>query len=731
MSFINKTTFNNNSTLNLFYEYFNTTFSNNNKIYKNINEIKNKINEFYLNKNYKLIILFIENQCLIEIEDEFFIILFYIKIKCYFKIIEKKLNSIKIQNGFYIFNNKMKISKTLEKLFKKIKKEFKIIKYFNKKNIKKREKEKIFQIFLEGIFLYCKYLKIKNFNNDAIYLLNLCKFFIDSYYNFFIESESFNLMTKILLFLCNFLINDFCFCFSLEILNFCFKLNLKEFYLIYNKKNLNELKHKEKKKIKNNIFNLIIIFYYYGICNENLNLIFPNSLISYSNCFYFINKFKFYFNFNHQFFILIKETKNLCIKYYKIDVEFLMHEKKNKIFNQNNLNNENNKKNNFSFNFRFKKKYDYLLFFLQKNFFFNNQFNFVPETINTINNKKDFLRNLKFYNDLLSKKYVNFIRKNDNLHFNKNNKSNVIKLDNYNKNILISNKKKEDKIKNKSFQLISNKNNKNNNKNNKNLIISRNLRQNKKFLFGSLFKSSSSNLISNKKNIFKNKSLKFLNSINNEKRSNSEKIKNKKVKKYSLNFSYIFSKKYQKNRTLIESYSNKEIEFQKNLLFLKQNDSKNMKETFILKNKKNVLNDAENFFNKTLDFIETNNKKNNKIINNKIKNYNENFNDSFNENYLILEKLEIKKNKLKDKIIKGNNYKIINNYNDLNKKIKNFRKFLFLENSFSNENNKSSIINKNHLYNFNNIHNNNNNFLSLFNEKIQNYNETIKKMKKK
>ena len=156
-----------------------------------------------------------------------------------------------------------------------------------------------------------------------------------------------------------------------------------------------------------------------------------------------------------------------------------------------------------------------------------------------------------------------------------------------------------------------------------------------------------------------------------------------------------------------------------------------MKETFILKNKKNVLNDAENFFNKTLDFIETNNKKNNKIINNKIKNYNENFNDSFNENYLILEKLEIKKNKLKDKIIKGNNYKIINNYNDLNKKIKNFRKFLFLENSFSNENNKSSIINKNHLYNFNNIHNNNNNFLSLFNEKIQNYNETIKKMKKK
>jgi hypothetical protein len=110
MSFINKTTFNNNSTLNLFYEYFNTTFSNNNKIYKNINEIKNKINEFYLNKSYKLIILFIENQCLIEIEDEFFIILFYIKIKCYFKIIEKKLNSIKIQNGFYIFNNKMKIS---------------------------------------------------------------------------------------------------------------------------------------------------------------------------------------------------------------------------------------------------------------------------------------------------------------------------------------------------------------------------------------------------------------------------------------------------------------------------------------------------------------------------------------------------------------------------------------------------------------------------------------------
>ena len=220
-----------------------------------------------------------------------------------------------------------------------------------------------------------------------------------------------------------------------------------------------------------------------------------------------------------------------------------------------------------------------------------------------------------------------------------------------------------------------------------------------------------------------------MNSNENKKKSNSEK-KNKKVKK--LNYSYIFSKKYHKNRTLIESYSNKEIEFQKKLLFLKQNDSKNLKETFLLNNKKNAIKDAENFFNKTLDFIETNNKIDNKIIHNKIKNYNENFNDSFNEKFLILEKLENKKNKLKDKIIKGNNYKIIDNYNDLNKKIKNFRKNIFFENSFSNENNKSFVSNKNKIYNtiFNNIHNNNNNFLSFFNEKIDNYNQTIKKFMK-
>ena len=143
----------NKSTINFFHDYFNTSSTNtinnlnNNKIYKDANEIKTKINEFYLNKSYKLIILFIENQCLIDFDDEMFLILFYIKIKCYFKIIEKKINSIKIQNGFYIFNNKMKIYKTLEKLFKRIKNELKIIKYLNKKNIKKREKEKLFQIF--------------------------------------------------------------------------------------------------------------------------------------------------------------------------------------------------------------------------------------------------------------------------------------------------------------------------------------------------------------------------------------------------------------------------------------------------------------------------------------------------------------------------------------------------------------------------------------------------------
>ncbi len=557
---------NENLNQNKYYEFI-TTFqlsSKNNNERKNINnnifdisnwslndeiiKIENVyyfINNFLIRKNYKSVIKFIDNKFNI-FENKFkdsLITIFNIKLNCYFKIINNKLNQYKIQNMNILYNKNSKLSISLEKLFKRVKIEIKsfinkLKEIYNNNNylISFCNKEKLIQIYIENLFLLSRFSLIKHFINDSISYCSMAYNLIKDHIKKCKDPNVYNSYSKILLLMSTLLIKNGCYSNALNFLKINFRLIKKEILIkCFNneennvKINIKNLSFNIKEKFNKSLLNLVLNFYLTGICYENLNIN-TYSVQSYKSANFFCSNF-FKEN-NRKFFEIIFETNILFMKKYS---HFNIHrkferEKTKKFFEEKLLNknkNDNNQKlfKNNSMIINKSEKFKKLTYFIENQIKLNKHE--IPYTINTIENKDnsdlDILESLKFIDDLLSENYKEYVYKNKNFNYNKPKRETIFFLEKYNQKLF--NKKLN---KNNSQQYFIKLNNKNNIDNNnfhsnissfsvKNSVL---LKQNKNNLENYFYANKNNNNFFNNSRTSKN--LSFINKFKTFKESSSK-----------------------------------------------------------------------------------------------------------------------------------------------------------------------------------------------------------------
>ena len=414
--------------------------------------------------------------------------------------------------------------------------------------------------------------------------------------------------------------------------------------------NKNKIEHEVEnsvgdKKIKKTIINIVLIFFYRGICYENIGKM-KNAIRCYYQCLWFLNHF-FVNNFKN-YSNLIKHILDKSIEF-KEAIDYV--DKKIKYYdhlqlkmkNQNKKNNKDEKNNKYANNL-YSKKFKGLVNKLDK------------ITINEIDtvNKFEIKKNIKGLNSIKREGrdknlYLSdirlldiYLREDFRIIIDKMNKIKSYDMDYQNREkiqklirkIYFEQSQKKIKLKNKiknnllstSFQLLKIKQNKNNIKNNnryEKMIDSRNLSKkirsksacsrevNSKILFPNSYSSLKSQII-NYKSINLNKMDNKSKDNNNKSFKNelSKKLKNtrlnsacasQKIKIYEENkeLNNFFNKKYIAKRNYIKKLEDRELIFQKSLLRLK-----NIPKTPIqLYNKEVVKQKANESFNNIMTLL--------------------------------------------------------------------------------------------------------------------------------
>ena len=591
--------------------------------------------------------------------------------------------------------------------------------------------QEIFYIYFYYLNTMLKYYLIQNdFKNISLHFIYSFKLFKFSC-EFITNSKTLNKISNIFLLYSKFLLinkeYENCIFFLEKTINICFKELIFKINNIFSvKKNNNNIK---------TIKNIVISLYFLGTCYENMGKI-KNSAECYKQCFWFAKKF-FYKNNKYNFFYIFFKflvEKSICfneaILYIKKCVD-----KKNNIKNSN----DNNINKNFNkiFDEKCEKKYKNLIKFIK---------NLNIKEINTINkykyphlyikkfpfNHKEFnLNNLRLLEAYSSKEFKNIIidMKKINLFDIDNNLFNKIQ-NNYSKRFydsFIHDKNESKNYKNNNFnESNNNNNNNNNNDNNKTFYHIKLLNKSKSskeqnLIFKKIFLKKNSdknynniNFINYSKNssIIKtnNNNLSF--SMNNNNFSNSNtnfnsnnKISSKflsKIENIKMNFSpiNIKEKKYKKKLKYISKLTDREFDFQKNLLSLKKHSIDNKIKIF---NKFEVKKNALNFFNKIniLNNINFNNKNFFNSISNeeyhkmKINNNIENtFYKSLNNKSFIKYKKNLIKNKQFKSCYQQESDDDENDINSFNKKTMNLldKNLKYIENNIKNK--KKQLKNK-------------------------------------
>ena len=688
--------------------------------------IKEKINVYLISKQYNDAIRFIEIKEKIIDDNANNYLFFDIKIKCYYKIINSYLSTYKYKNKIIEYLPSMRVSIVLEKMFSKLIKYFKdIILIINLDNCNESFKEKLIQNYCEGLYLIAKFHKIKSQPQDATAYLSISHSMLKIYIDKCKDPYTFQIYEKILILLISLLIDDNSFYSAMELSIFCLRLCIKELFL--RNKSEKGIKIKSLPYIIKHTYieifqNITLCLFLMGICYEHLGDLIK-AIDSYKQSSWFISKF--YFKDNTKLFQIIQGTFIIASKFYEFNIEKM----KNKVFEIDKIEKENKKKQKDNKRLKELNKISYgMIYDLEKNpkiaKFLNNEIQINksgnPITISSHNfnslsktekEKENYpsqatinmIDNIVLYNDLLSEDYQKFIQNIKDINFNNIDKNLLEKLERYNRNLIIDKKKnivktQEENINIKKqsspphfYKIISSFNDKK--------ITSR-YKEHKDFYFKKKKKidNKSDKSISNsslttrvlsatkgKYNIFEK----------NENRKDKENItqrdKNKlfykayfskKVERYPLSNSYLFNRSYQRKKKILEKKNNREIKFQKDILFLKKIESK-------------ILNDIENEDDSTVRGINQANFSFNLIKEKIYKKFRKPkilFESSSANKIDLIEKMNNEKYKIKNSLIAGLNPKKIEKIKFLDKNIivmrnKQLSKLLYNNSSNSNKNN--------------------------------------------
>ena len=690
----------------------NLSSTTNNKYYDedDYNELYFQLREKLNQKLYKKTIIEIEHNIKKLKNIEHIRKIQFLKILAIIKIIKTKTKKYFYDNEINNINSFQ--LKSIKKYFYFINKEIinitkKFFDTFNKNNCKEIINNNI--DFIQDIFfIYFYYFNImlkfylilNDFKNISLYFIYSFKLFRFSY-EFITNSKTLNKISNIFLLYAKFLIinreYEICITFLEKIINICFKELMLKIKNIFNFNNNNNI----YKTIKN----IIITLFYFGICYENMGKI-KKSAECYKQCFWFSKKFFNKLNKDNFFYIFFKFIVQRSIRYN----ETILYinkciNKKNKIENDNDNNNK--KYNDKNINEKYEKKYKNLIHFIK---------NLNVNEINTINkykypklyykktpfNHKEFnLNNLRLLEAYSSKEFKNIIKdmKKINLYDIDNNLYNKIQknyskrfydifINNINNNKSESNNYKNNKINensnnNNNTSNINNINYSNNNLNNNNndnkkifnikllnnskSLKEKNLIFKKIFLKKNLEKNNNSNInyinySKNSSRIKTNNNLSYsINNISNtnfniKKKNNISKKNLSNIENEQMRFSpiNIREKSYKKKLKYISKLTDREFDFQKNLLSLKKHSNDNEIKIF---NKFEVKKNALNFFNKINILNNTNilNNNNNSISNedyHKMK-VNNNIENTFYKSLSNKSFIEYKKNLKNKKKIKN------------------------------------------------------------------------------
>jgi len=725
-----------------------------------------KLNLYLMSKQYKEAIKFIDKKAK-GIDDHLYnYLLFDIKIKSFNKIIKNKLSTYKYKNKTIIYSPDMKISIILEKMFQKMIIYFKeIIEILYMEDCNEPLKEKLLQNYCEGLYLLAKFHKIKNQPQDAISYLSISHSMLKTYIDKCKDPNTYHIYQKIIILLISLLIEDYSFYTAVEFNILCLKLCIKELF-IRNKTekgiNMNNLPYIIKKNYKDVFQNINLSLFFMGICYENLGQL-KNALDAYKQASWFITKF--YDESNSKFIEVIQGTEIIASKYN----DFILEKIKNRDSELEKMEKERIKRqldyerlrqlNKISSGIIYDlEKYPKISNFLENEIQLNKSVQ--PVTISSHffdplnrleksreNNKSHstikMLDTFVLYNDLLSKDYQKYINNIRGLNFNKFDKDSLEKLDKYNQNLILDKniilEKKKKNLKTQFEQNLASKINKyikkdnsehkklfNNNNNSEELYFFKR----KQSLFDGidrLDKSSSNSTLAissrtininkfpNKikiKNKEKSKSIIYL---RNDKNKNNIIFKSyypNKIKRYPLTNSFVFNNSFKKKVDFLEKMDNREIKFQKDLLYLKKVESR-------------ILKDVEKENDCTVKGIKEANFSFNLIkekVYEKYKNSKLLFDSSPSYKIDMIDKINIEKNKIQQSIINGLNAKNLNKLKSLDKKIvvkrnEQFNKLIHYNYS-GNFKKVDNIIFEKNIQNINNV---NNSFLSSLDKDLINY----------
>ena len=725
-----------------------------------------KLNLYLMSKQYKEAIKFIDKKAK-GIDDHLYnYLLFDIKIKSFNKIIKNKLSTYKYKNKTIIYSPDMKISIILEKMFQKMIIYFKeIIEILYMEDCNEPLKEKLLQNYCEGLYLLAKFHKIKNQPQDAISYLSISHSMLKTYIDKCKDPNTYHIYQKIIILLISLLIEDYSFYTAVEFNILCLKLCIKELF-IRNKTekgiNMNNLPYIIKKNYKDVFQNINLSLFFMGICYENLGQL-KNALDAYKQASWFITKF--YDESNSKFIEVIQGTEIIASKYN----DFILEKIKNRDSELEKMEKERIKRqldyerlrqlNKISSGIIYDlEKYPKISNFLENEIQLNKSVQ--PVTISSHffdplnrleksreNNKSHstikMLDTFVLYNDLLSKDYQKYINNIRGLNFNKFDKDSLEKLDKYNQNLILDKniilEKKKKNLKRQFEQNLASKINKyikkdnsehkklfNNNNNSEELYFFKR----KQSLFDGidrLDKSSSNSTLAissrtininkfpNKikiKNKEKSKSIIYL---RNDKNKNNIIFKSyypNKIKRYPLTNSFVFNNSFKKKVDFLEKMDNREIKFQKDLLYLKKVESR-------------ILKDVEKENDCTVKGIKEANFSFNLIkekVYEKYKNSKLLFDSSPSYKIDMIDKINIEKNKIQQSIINGLNAKNLNKLKSLDKKIvvkrnEQFNKLIHYNYS-GNFKKVDNIIFEKNIQNINNV---NNSFLSSLDKDLINY----------
>lgn len=429
---------------------------------KRFEDALNVAERFLQNKQYKSAIKMIESELENFNENKIaYYLLFDIQMKCYFKIIVKKLYNFKYykEHSSMTLKNKNKLH-SLEKIFSRIQKIFeKEIPKFGlyKEDISFIAKEKFIQDFSEALLLQSQFSYFKREPQDSISYLTIGFNILTQIINFCKDNYTLILYEKTALMISKLLIEDNCFNQAIDCLKLCLKASLKNIGIWLVTKDMKIFINEQiPKELCLTIINIAICFYQIGICHENLDE--RNFAIkTYRNSQFFFQKF--WTSLGGRFFKIGKETADLAEEYYNQELEKqerLEKMKKKKMLYSYSVSHLKTKrqedlKEPLS-NEKLKEKFSSLQNYLSNRVKF--QPTTTPVTVNSFSYsissnrylKNGMMNSVILYNDLLSENYQEFLKSTTDLNFNNCSRDTERELEKYNLQ-LMHGKNKKNKVK--------------------------------------------------------------------------------------------------------------------------------------------------------------------------------------------------------------------------------------------------------------------------------------------